>query len=67
MFGQMVRGDEILFSLFSLMFLFFCSNDMMQTLIDVLPLWQLWASLHSRPLPCCASPGCLRCWSHGES
>lgn len=48
-------------------FLFFRSIDMMQTLIDVLPLWQLWASLHSRPLPCCASPGCLRRWSHGES
>lgn len=39
----------------------------MQTQVDVPPLLQLRAGLHSRPLPCCARPGCLWCWSHGES
>lgn len=34
---------------------------------DVLALClQLWPSLHSRSLPRCTHPGCLRCWGHGR-
>lgn len=50
MFGQLVRGDERLFSPFSLQFFVFCFNDVMQTQVDVPSLFAATGA-YTQPTP----------------